>query len=450
MPYLTRLAARYAINFVCVDMKDHQEAKKQIVEQKLPYRSPGGIAYIKARNTLDKTFGTVTDSYGPIQGIIICTRPNSHFDIAKWAVNHGIPAFVEKPVVLPWQIKQMQNLYSRYPGLLYAADFFLDNLSVRNAAKKIHKIGKIQTIEGVLVESRPIEREREWLLKRKISGGGLGMDMLVHLIAIVEFILKQADRTKTLAMPEFTKAFFAKYKDAPLGEETYAQIHLRMQDIQVVFKGGKGVDRTEYKVIISGTKGSLEVNFGTEKTPSFLGFTDKKGVVYRQYAHEMAGYVKKDLGYYGTIEIFLKMMRNPCSIDQEELDFRMSTALLAVRLMNEAKDFFGQNGGKISRYTLGNNPLTASTSSSVEKEETVSSFIGSVSANKLILGALLIGYFTQVSSPVNRIYLSDIEVNPSLERNTVFITGPPSNEAYDLPTDNQGYKGRQGSRLMVK
>jgi predicted dehydrogenase len=323
MEYLKRLALEYDVVYEAVDLLSVEAARRKIEAMELPYEAYHHASSFKI------------DPKDPPAGIVILTRPDSHFDITRWANEHGVPVFVEKPITLPGSVGAMRDHFGQHPDELFAIDFFFDNPSAREALKLIDagKIGRIQAIRGEMIEENPIEKGREWLVIPEISGGGLGMDMLVHLTALAEMVLERWGKSLRHAELDPRKIVLARYEGAPPGTESYARIEGTVEkDVQIQFGAGKGLDRSAYYLVVEGELGEIEINLGTEHAKGFMEFRPKDG----------GGKVRienpsSDIGYDGTTRKMVHSLHVPGEVTRREREFRMEATSLSVWLMNTAQ-----------------------------------------------------------------------------------------------------------------
>jgi len=338
LEHLLELSRRYNVEFEVVDLAPEEKALARLREIGLPV-----VRYTEALK-----FKINPDN--PPDGILVLTRPDSHFPIAELANRYHVPAFVEKPIVLPDHLSKLREHYRQHPEELLAIDFFFDNPSVAEALKLITegKIGKIRSMRGEMIEDRAVEKGREWLLDRGISGGGLGMDMLVHLSALGEMILERFGLSFRDAGLDPHKLIFARYEGAPEGSETYARLKGSIVG-QVDFDlgAGKGLYRSAYYLVVTGDKGSIEINLGTENQKGFMEFRPNEGEVIRIENQT------SDIGFAGTTQKVFHSMRQSGDIPQAERDFRLEATSLSVWLLDNAQWMFGNNYYSVS---LGQDP----------------------------------------------------------------------------------------------
>ena len=109
-----------------------------------------------------------------------------------------------------------------------------------------NKLGKLLSVSGVMIEQRELEQGREWLLDPKINGGGIGMDMMVHVVALGELLLKTIGLSFENLKFSKEDVLMSRYEGAPQGVETYARINGHIGEVPVSLKAGKGLHDTAY------------------------------------------------------------------------------------------------------------------------------------------------------------------------------------------------------------
>lgn len=320
--YIDRYKGDANIELIAVDLLPEDLAWKRIREQGLPY-----VKYFHASDF------RMTEDSKP-DGMVILTRPDSHYRLVMLATDLGVPAYVEKPIFHPNDLPSAAVSYNARRESIFAVDFFFDNPSVQEAVKIIDQgfLGKIQSIEGEMLESVPIEKGREWLCDSNISGGGMGMDMMVHLTAATELFLERWGHSLSEFRIDPHKLLFARYEGAPPGSETYARISGSISGvIPMTLSAGKGLSRSSYFIRIKGSKGELEVNLGTEEEPGFMKFTPLDGQPIKLENQS------EDIGYRGTVLKILQGTVAPKDISLTERDFRFRAATLSVRILADAQ-----------------------------------------------------------------------------------------------------------------
>lgn len=338
--HIDALRKEFDFKLTAVDLLEYEDGIRKIRENNLPYDD-----YVPA-----KEFRFNKDKL-PV-GVVILTRPDSHFPITDIAHDHGVQVFLEKPLVHPDDLQNMAINYQRKRDCLFAIDFFFDNPSVMEAIKLINqeKIGRIIGLEGEMIEEQTVEKGREWLLNRKVSGGGLGMDMLVHLTALSEMILERWGMSMEKAEIDPSNLILARYDGAPVGTETYAKISGSVSgNVSFDLAAGKGLYKSAYYLKVYGSHGEIEINLGTEHEPGFMQFFD-----YANHSNDIRIEDKSgDIGYKGTVEKIISGSHNPKSISQKERDFRFQATGLSVSLLDDVAIMFGD---KYYDINAGDNP----------------------------------------------------------------------------------------------
>ncbi len=108
-------------------------------------------------------------------------------------------------------------------------------------------------------------------------------------------------------------------------EETKVNI----EGIDIDFSVGKGVDKTISYISLKGTKGILKISYSSRNLIQFLEFVDNDGkqIIYKEYK-------EKNIGYYEVVRKIFDQMQGLGHIKKEELDFRVSTAILGVEILD--------------------------------------------------------------------------------------------------------------------
>lgn len=121
----------------------------------------------------------------PLDGVSVCTPPDSHVEIAANALGRGIRVLCEKP--LAKNVKECQNLVSTQN---LACAFKFRHLS---GAQRLRdeiaagELGQILAIRGTAVSN--LDMSGRWFSNPQVSGGGVLLDNGVHLIDLCRFLL---------------------------------------------------------------------------------------------------------------------------------------------------------------------------------------------------------------------------------------------------------------------
>ncbi|MBU1112501.1 MAG: 6-phosphogluconolactonase, partial [Candidatus Omnitrophica bacterium] len=335
---LDKLIKQYNIKLHALDVFPEEEAWKRIKERKLPYSS----------------YTTTLPETKP-DAVLVLTYPDTHLEFAQWAAKHRIPVFVEKLVVLPNQLQELEALATNPDNFVCCLDYSFDNPAVLEAAQFIanNGLGKITEVKAALTSAGQIVAGRTWHFKKPINGGGSGMDLAVHLIAAIDTALEG----KNLSFKDFyldkDNLFMARYHNAPPGEDTYTSLKGVFKDkdrsIPVNLRVGEGVGQWNRNITIKGTKGDLFIDLGSprDKGPS----VEFKGVDGTSWQRQ-----HQDMGYYATLTKIFETIQGLDTVSQKERDFRLKATMQGVAVMDKAYQAFdstypiypfGQDPGKV-------------------------------------------------------------------------------------------------------
>lgn len=130
---------------------------------------------------------------GDLDGVIVCTPPNLHYDICKNACEKGIGVFCEKPFTTnPVEAKELTEMFEA-AGLVNQVGYvnrFNDMFCTAHEYIKSGLIGNIIRFKSEMFSntiSKPQTGEG-WRSKRE-NGGGATYEMGAHALDLVNFIL---------------------------------------------------------------------------------------------------------------------------------------------------------------------------------------------------------------------------------------------------------------------
>lgn len=130
-------------------------------------------------------------------GIIVCTPPNYHYEVCKYACEKGINVFCEKPfTVNPADAKKLQEMFSE-KDLVSQVGYvnrFNDMFSTAQEYVRNGLIGEIIRFKSEMFSntiSKP-ETGESWRSKRE-NGGGAVYEMAVHALDLVNYIIGVPD-----------------------------------------------------------------------------------------------------------------------------------------------------------------------------------------------------------------------------------------------------------------
>jgi len=292
-----------------------------------------------------------------VDGAILAVPTAVHYQLAKICAQKNIPVWIEKPLCLPGEIAAITDLQAKFPDLIFAVDFFMDSpafiFALRHLDKFLPQIGQIKKIEGRLIENWPLEPGREWLLDRSINGGGLGMDVLVHLLALISSLI---DKLKIDHQIRVTKAKKFQYRDIlgnppPGSEETYMWIQFFVNNLPICIDGGKGTAGHYYGLSLIGDTGSLEIFTGTDGAQAQDPYVklSASGKADQKWLFPHGG-----IGYSGIFREFLQLIyhHRPNKSTYSLFD-RFQATLFALKVMQQAYEIADRSP---TIYPLGTTP----------------------------------------------------------------------------------------------
>ena len=231
IPALNYLAGKFPIEYATVDLND---------------KGPGN--YFK--------YGT--EPLPEYNAVIIATPNNTHTPIAIRALNSGLNILCEKPMSNTLDsAKQILNTAQSHPELTaMLCDHYVYKPAVRNLLRNWknyqEKLGDITNIEARVFE-QGLQKGREWLFFKDISGGGIAMDTGIHIVSILGKLFGYKNLT-------VTGAKMTKYPQSPGDAETYADIMLSAGKIPVHIEVAKWQDNVQKQITFNGMKATLIVD----------------------------------------------------------------------------------------------------------------------------------------------------------------------------------------------
>lgn len=290
-----------------------------------------------------------------INGAILAIPTNVHLPLARIFAERDIPVWVEKPICLPSQVEETRELQRQHPNLVFAADFFMDSPAFTTTLRQLDQlmpiIGQLTRIDGRLIENWPLEKGREWLLDKGTNGGGLGMDVLVHVVALIDQTLKRLNVTDHLRVLEAQRyRYVDRNNPLPEGEESYMWARAKAGGIPIYFDGGKGTGDHYYGMTITGQEGSIEIFTGTDGEDRCCPYVQIK----QPGNHQCQVIPDGGLGYKDLIREFMTLVYGISNTNGNySLQDRADRTLSAVETMRDAYTVAGAN---FRSHPLGTTP----------------------------------------------------------------------------------------------
>lgn len=331
---LKLLIPNYNIKLHAVDIIPKSDAHNLIINYSLPFETYSEFC------SLDKK----------IDGILVLTWPNTHYKYILLASQKNIPVFVEKPIVIPEHLGDLESMCNSKINIV-AIDYIFDNPAVLDATQYIKQgcLGDLQSIQAALLWDLPVEQDRTWLLNRHVNGGGLGMDLAPHLIVGIEQLLENSNFSFDKFIFSEHGIVLARYDGAPNGAETFAYLSGQIGRLKLDLRVGKGTGLNSQFIRINGSNGEILVSIGDKTHSPFFQF--------KPLSKSITGWHNRygmDIGYWGATKKILSCTQGFRNITQIEKDFRLNAAMQAVRLIDNAYCIFED---KFILHPYGQDPL---------------------------------------------------------------------------------------------
>lgn len=213
-----------------------------------------------------------------LDAVHICTPNNTHFDIAMYALDHGVNVLSEKPMTTSIDDARTLVAKARETGLVNAINFHNRFYPMTNHLKNLVEdgyLGDIFSISGSYTQDWLLyETDYSWRLSSKDSGNTRVIaDIGSHWMDLVEFMSGQkitsvcADFStihKTRKKPKKTVLAFSTEKFSP---EDYEDVPIDTEDnASVMFRFSNGAKGSAFfSQVIAGKSVAIDVLLGGYK-----------------------------------------------------------------------------------------------------------------------------------------------------------------------------------------
>jgi len=129
-----------------------------------------------------------------LDGLFICTPNNFHYPMALAALEHKVPALVEKPLALNAEQARRLAEKSNKSGvpLVIGMNYrFRDDAVILKDFLAKNELGEAFYVKTGWLRQWQKHPHQPWMLDKKISGGGVLMDMGIQLIDLALWLLDQ-------------------------------------------------------------------------------------------------------------------------------------------------------------------------------------------------------------------------------------------------------------------
>ena len=154
-----------------------------------------------------KTFKDVesaANALGQLRGILIATPTPTHARLAKWAINKGIPCFIEKPLTLDVNASNELKLLAATKGVTVQVGFVLRYVTTFQRLRYLALSGLLGSIVGYTASMRgnvilkpPASDNWQGHFK---AGGGCLNEYGPHIIDLCQFIFGRVDQVSDVRM----------------------------------------------------------------------------------------------------------------------------------------------------------------------------------------------------------------------------------------------------------
>lgn len=141
-----------------------------------------------------KTYRDYTDMIdrGEVDALVIATPTSTHFECARYALEHGLHVFVEKPLTLaPEQSRTLSEIASAR-GRVNQVGFHNRFLGTFREARRLVSsgaLGVVASIRGSAFGQVVVKEQGSTWRSRKSEGGGCLHDYACHVVDLMNFIV---------------------------------------------------------------------------------------------------------------------------------------------------------------------------------------------------------------------------------------------------------------------
>lgn len=125
-----------------------------------------------------------------IDAVIVCTPPNTHHDIVKHFLTHGVHVLCEKPLTLKSnEASELAELAKKQGLLLMMASKFryVDDLIKAKSIIEAGLLGRVVLFENTFC-GKVMMKDR-WNAQKEVAGGGVLIDNGTHSVDIARYLL---------------------------------------------------------------------------------------------------------------------------------------------------------------------------------------------------------------------------------------------------------------------
>lgn len=223
----------------------------------------------RAAGSLDELLATVD-----LDGVIVCTPPNSHPEIALAAINSGVGVLCEKPLAIGIDAAREMVAAAAVGGVPFtmATKFrFVDDVVQARELLQSGVVGDIIQLENTFASR--VDMRGRWNSNRSVSGGGVLIDNGTHSVDIARYFLGPIQEVLVVERP--------RTQDVDVEDSVQLLLRTASEATATIDLSWSYDNATDTYLQIYGTEGALRVgwaesayrkNQSDEWTPFGIGY----------------------------------------------------------------------------------------------------------------------------------------------------------------------------------
>ncbi|MDP9751475.1 Gfo/Idh/MocA family protein [Thermoanaerobacter pentosaceus] len=213
---------------------------------------------------------------GDLDAVDICTPNYLHYEQAMKVIEKGIPLYLEKPMGVNGKEAYEIMEKAKEKGLIHQTALMYRFMPAVNQARDMIKngeIGEILNFKALMLHSGYMDPKRpmSWKMKKATSGGGAIVDMGIHLVDAVRFMIGEIKSLRANSKTYFKKRPVSKgsdiYEEVDVDDWTSVEVEMENGGWGSIEASRISPDLEEETIFeIYGTKGSIKI---TTKQPRY-------------------------------------------------------------------------------------------------------------------------------------------------------------------------------------
>ncbi|MBT1280058.1 Gfo/Idh/MocA family oxidoreductase [Thermoanaerobacter sp. CM-CNRG TB177] len=211
-----------------------------------------------------------------VDAVDICTPNYLHYEQAMKAIEKGIPLYLEKPMGVNGKEAYEIMEKAKEKRLIHQTALMYRFMPAVNQARDMIKngeIGEILNFKALMLHSGYMDPKRpmSWKMKKATSGGGAIVDMGIHLVDAVRFMIGEIKSLRANSKTYFKKRPVSKgsdiYEEVDVDDWTSVEVEMENGGWGSIEASRISPDLEEETIFeIYGTKGSIKI---TTKQPRY-------------------------------------------------------------------------------------------------------------------------------------------------------------------------------------